>query len=170
MPTVWVHRTFRPLRLREQKTVDEIHQLLTERLAHLSQTISRREILCLFEASGAVLRASTEIAEDQQWQETVRANGGLLLSVDGIQPDKGNETIYLVRDVLTGRLLAAENVTSSTKEMIKQVLIPVVALNLPLLGVMIDAQESPLQAVAELWPGTPIISGNFMRSGKLVDS
>src|SRR5258707_8194399 len=38
------------LRLREHKTVDEIHRLLTERLAPLGQTISRREILFLFEA------------------------------------------------------------------------------------------------------------------------
>jgi hypothetical protein len=82
-------------------------------------------------------------------------NGGLLLSIDGIQPDKGNETIYLVRDLLTGRLLTAENVTSSTKASIKQVLAPVVALQLPILGVKSLAQESQLQAIAELWPGTP---------------
>jgi hypothetical protein len=31
----------------------------------------------------------------------------------------------------------------------------VVALNLPILGVISDAQESQLQAIAELWPGTP---------------
>ncbi len=37
-------------RLREHKTVDEIHQSLSEQLAPLAQTISRREILFLFEA------------------------------------------------------------------------------------------------------------------------
>jgi hypothetical protein len=143
------------LRLGEHKTVDEIHHLLMERLAPLSQTISRREILFLFEAYTALLRAGTEVGEDQHWREEVLRNGGLLLSLDGIQPDKGNETIYLVRDVLTGRILTAENVTSSTKAMIKQVLAPVVALRLPIIGVISDALESQLQAVAELWPGTP---------------
>src|SRR5260221_8199322 len=126
-----------------------------ERLAPLSQTISRREILFLFEASTALLRAGTEGGEDQHWREEVLRNGGLLLSLDGIQPDKGNETMYLVRDVLTGRILTAENVTSSTKAMIKQVLAPVVALQLPIIGVISDALESQLQAVAELEPGTP---------------
>ncbi len=135
--------------------MDEIHHLLMERLAPLSQTISRREILFLFEASTALLRAGTEGGEDQHWREEVLRNGGLLLSLDGIQPDKGNETMYLVRDVLTGRILTAENVTSSTKAMIKQVLAPVVALQLPIIGVISDALESQLQAVAELWPGTP---------------
>ncbi len=38
------------LRLREHKTVDEIHQSLSEQLAPLEQTISRREIFFLFEA------------------------------------------------------------------------------------------------------------------------
>ncbi len=131
------------LRLREHKTVDEIHRLLTERLAPLGQTLSRREILFLFEAYSALLRAGTE----------VRENKGLLLSIDGIQPDRGNETIYLVRDVFTGRIVTAENVTESTKERLKEVLAPVVALGLPVVGVISDGQSTQLQAVAELWPG-----------------
>src|SRR5260221_8437690 len=140
------------LRLREHKTVDEIHRLLTERLAPLGQTISRREILFLFEAYTALLRAGTEVSQDAAWKEEVRANKGLLLSIDGIQPDRGDETIYLVRDVFTRRILTAENVTESTKERLTEVLAPVVALRLPVVGVISDAQSTQLQAVAELWP------------------
>jgi hypothetical protein len=143
------------LRLGEHQTVDEIHQYLLERLAPIQQSISRREILFLFEAYAALLRSGTEVAHDQEWRDVARLNGGLLLSIDGIQPDKGSETIYLVRDLLTGRLLTAENVTSSTKATLKGMLAPVVALELPILGVISDAQESQLQAIAELWPGTP---------------
>jgi Transposase len=143
------------LRLREHQTVDEIHRTLTQRLALLGQTISRREMLFLFEAYTALLRAGTEVSQDAAWKEEVRENKGLLLSIDGIQLDNGNETIYLVRDVLTGRMLTAENVTDSTKERLKQVLAPVVALDLPVLGVISDAQPTELQAVAELWPQAP---------------
>jgi hypothetical protein len=143
------------LRLREHKTVDEIHRLLTALLAPLGQTISRREMLFLFEAYTALLRAGTEVSQDEAWKEQVKKNDGLLLSIDGIQPDKGNETIYLVRDVFTGRILTAENVTESTKERMKQVLAPVVALGLPVIGVISDAQPTQLQAVADLWPDTP---------------
>jgi hypothetical protein len=132
-----------------------IHHHLLSRLAPLCQTISRREILFLFEAYAALLRAGTEVALDEQWRSQVEANGGLLLSIDGIQPDRGNETIYLVREVLTGRVLGADNVTETTRERIKQVLAPVVALDLPVLGVISDAQVSQLQAIAELWPQTP---------------
>jgi hypothetical protein len=77
-----------------------------------------------------LLRAAHERREGPEWEvwvEQVQANGGLILSIDGIQPDKGNETVYLVREVLTGRILAAENVSSSRTEVIKQLLAPVVA-------------------------------------------
>jgi hypothetical protein len=143
------------LRLGEHKTVDEIHHLLTQRLASLSQTISRREILFLFEAYTALLRAGTEVQQDEEWKEQVRENKGMVLSIDGMQPDTGNETIYLVRDVLTGRILTAENVTESTKERMKQVLAAIVALGLPVIGVISDAQSTELQAVADLWPDAP---------------
>jgi len=143
------------LRLAQHQTVDEIHQAVGERLAPLQQRISRREVLWLFEAYAALLRAGTEVSADPAWRAQVQANGGLLLALDGIQPDKGNETIYLVRDVLTRRVLTAENVTSSTKAAIRQVLAPVEALDLPILGIISDAQESELLAVAELWPHAP---------------
>ena len=159
------------LRLREHKTVDEIHCILTERLAQRGQTISRREILFLFEAYTALLRAGTEVSHDTAWKEQVKKNDGLLLSIDGMQPDKGNETISLVRDVLTGRILTAENVTESTKERMKQVLAPAVALDLPVIGVRSSAQPTELQAVADLWPETPhqICQFHAMReAGRLI--
>ncbi len=142
-------------RLSEHQTVDEIHHSLSEQLAPLDQTISRREILFLFEAYTALLRAGTEVTDDEAWKEQVRKNEGIVLSIDGIQPDKGNETIYLIRDVLTGRILTAENVTESTKERLKELLAPVVALQVPVIGVISDAQPTELQAVADLWPDLP---------------
>src|SRR6266849_2365135 len=143
------------LRLSEHQTVDEIHQALSQQLAPLEQTISRREILFLFEAYTALLRAGTEVTHDEGWKEQVRTNKGIVLSIDGIQPDKGNETIYLIRDVLTGKILNADNVTESTKDRLKELLAPVVALKLPVIGVISDAQPTELQAVADLWPGVP---------------
>jgi hypothetical protein len=58
-------KSIRNLRLREHKTVDEIHQSLSEQLAPLEQTISRRAILFLFEAYTALLRVGTEVTHDE---------------------------------------------------------------------------------------------------------
>ena len=147
------------LRLSEHQTVDEIHQELLQRLEPLGVKIARREVLYLFEAYCTLLRVSSEAKEDQEWLAQVHKNGGIIISVDGIQPEKGNETVYLVRDALTGRVLAAENVTSSETEVIKALLAPVVALErerkVKVLGTISDAQESELLAVQELWSDVP---------------
>jgi hypothetical protein len=143
------------LRLREHQTVDEVHEELLERLAPLGVRISRREILYLFEAYCTLLRASSEGKDDLEWLAQVEKNGGIIVSVDGIQPEKGNETVYLVRDALTGRVLAAENVTSSETAVMKALLAPVVTLGVKVLGTISDAQESELLAVQELWPDVP---------------
>lgn len=85
----------------------------------------------------------------------MQENGGVIVSIDGIQPEKGNETIYVVRDVLTTRVLNAENVTTSDKAAMKRVLEPVLALQVKVLGVISDAQFSSRDAIAELWPQVP---------------
>ncbi len=109
----------------------------------------------LFEAYCTLMRASSEAKDDQEWLSQVEKNGGIIVSVDGIQPEKGNETVYLVRDALTGRVLSAENVTSSETAVMKALLAPVVALGVKVLGTISDAQESELKAVEELWPEVP---------------
>ena len=132
------------LHLGKHQAVDEVHEELLERLAPLGVKISRREILYLFEAYCTLLRASSEAKDVMEWLRQVEKNGGIIVSVDGIQPEKGNETVYLVRDALTGRVLAAEQVNSSETEAMKALLAPVVALGLKELGTISDAQESEL--------------------------
>jgi hypothetical protein len=88
------------LHLGKHQTVDEVHEKLLERLSLLGVKISRREILYLFDAYCTLLRASSEAKDDQQWLRQVEKNGGIIVSVDGIQPEKGNESVYVVRDAL----------------------------------------------------------------------
>jgi hypothetical protein len=143
------------LHLGKHQTVDEVHQELLERLAPLGVRISRREILYLFEAYSTLLRASSEAKDDLEWLEQAKKNGGIIVSVDGIQPEKGNETVYVVRDALSGRVLEASQVSSSETEVMKALLAPVVALEVKVLGTITDAQESELKAVEDLWPQVP---------------
>jgi len=77
------------LRLAQHQTVDELHVALQARLTPLGVTISQREILYLFDAYCTLFRASQSIADDPVWQAQTRANGGVIISIDGIQPDKG---------------------------------------------------------------------------------
>jgi hypothetical protein len=146
------------LKLAGHQTLDEVHQTLNEKLALSQTTISRREVMYLFEAYCQLLRVAQQQRSGPEWEKwlaQVTENGGLIISIDGIQPDKGNETIYLVREVLTGRVLNACNVTSSDTQTLKQVLQPVLTLGLPVIGAISDAQLSELLAIAELWPNIP---------------
>ena len=68
---------------------------------------------------------------------------------------KGNETVYMVRDALTGRVLEALNVTSSETAVMKALLAPVVALKVKVLGTITDAEVCELKAVEQLWPEVP---------------
>src|SRR6266581_2096012 len=143
------------LHLGKHQTLDEIHEAVSERLAPLGVSISRREILSLFDAFSALLRATSDLKDDQEWLDLVEKNGGMLVSIDGIQPDQGNETIYLVRDALTGRLLTADNAIESSTERIKQILAPILALAIPVLATISDAQKAEIKALVELWPDVP---------------
>jgi hypothetical protein len=143
------------LRLGKHQTQDEVHQQLSERIAPLGVSISRREVLYLFDAFCSLLRVASEVKEDKEWFAQVEKNGGIIVSIDGIQPDKGNETVYIVRDALTGRTLEAANVSSSETVVMKQILAPVVELEVPVLGTISDAQESEMKALQELWPDVP---------------
>lgn len=139
----------------QHRTQEEVYEQIQEQLALQQASISRREVLYLFDAFTTLLRAASDAASDQQWLADVEKNQGIIVSVDGIQPDKGNETIYLVRDALTGRVLAAENVSSSETEVMKRILAPVKALPVKVLGTISDAQESEELALQELWPQAP---------------
>jgi hypothetical protein len=143
------------LRLGKHQTLDEAHREIIERLAPLGVGISRREVLYLFDAFCTLLRAASDAKQDEEWLTQVKKNQGIIVSIDGIQPDKGNETVYIVRDALTGRTLAAENVASSEVEVMKEILAPVVDLSVPVLGTISDAQDSEVKALQELWPNVP---------------
>ena len=143
------------LHLGKHQTLDEIHETISERLAPLGVSISRREVLYLFDAFSALLRATSDLKDDKEWLSLVDKNGGIIVSIDGIQPDQGNETIYIVRDALTVRLLTADNATESSTERIKQILAPIEALSISVLGTISDAQKSEIKALVELWPDVP---------------
>jgi len=143
------------LRLKRHQTLDEVHEEISERLKEMETSISRREIMYLFDDFCKVMRAASDAAQDEEWKKHVEKNKGIIVSIDGIQPDKGNETIYIVRDALTGRMLAAENATESSTERLKEILEPVVQLKLPVIGTISDSQSAEIQALLQLWPNAP---------------
>jgi hypothetical protein len=79
----------------------------------------------------------------------------VILTLDGLQPEQGNEQLWTVREVLSGAVLAAANLTQASAPVLERLLQPVRASGVPVLGVISDAQESVRLAVAAVFPGVP---------------
>lgn len=137
------------LRYQRQRTIAEIHSAL-----HAQQvSISLKEIQLLSEAFLALVQ--TVIADDTQVLAQLRAQGGLILAVDGIQPEKGNETLWLLRDVRSARVLLARNLLSSGADELEPLFEEVKQLGVPVLGVVSDKQASLCLAVERVFPAVP---------------
>jgi hypothetical protein len=137
------------LRFKEHKTRKEIMDILNERGLLCRSAMSKnytKDIRFYF------------VPEDHSkkiLQETVETHGGIILSMDGVQPEKGNETLYVIREVLSGTILAAKNVKSSSTEELMEFIKPILEYEFPILGFVSDGQKSIRLAFERLSPGTP---------------
>jgi hypothetical protein len=133
-----------------QRTIAEIHTALKERIL-----ISERQILNLLANFLALLRAAqpSKVAElHTRWRKL----GGLVLSIDGMQPEKGNPALYVVREVQLDVTLMAEILeTGDHQTIVDELFEPIKDWGLPVKGIISDAQESIRMAVSQVWPGKP---------------
>lgn len=136
------------LRFNQHRTRTEIWQQL--RAEHDLQ-LSERHAQNLLEVYLAFLRASQQDPRPHL-AATIATHGGLILSLDGLQPEQGNEQLWVVREVLSGIVLGAANLQQATAPVLAGLLQPIRALGLPVLGVISDAQESIRLAVAAVFP------------------
>src|SRR5918996_267491 len=81
---------------------------------------------------------------------------GVVLALDGMQPDVGHEVLWVIRDCLSGEPLLARSLLSATEADLAVLLREVKdALPVPILGVVSDGQQSIGRAVASALPGIP---------------
>jgi len=131
-------------------TIDEI----VERFQRRKILISRPEVLNLIRDFLALLRAAqpAKIAAHRAFFE----QHGMILGIDGMQPEKGNDCLYIVREEQVSLVLLAENLPeSSTEALSDKVFTPIQSLGFVIRGVVSDAQETIREAVAQTLPGVP---------------
>src|SRR5216683_3885640 len=139
------------LRFGEHRTREEIWREFGEQTP---VQLSERHVQNLLEVYLALLRAS-EADPRERLAATVEMHGGIILALDGLQPEQGNEQLWVVREVLSGAVLGAANLQQATAAHLARLLRPIRATGLPVLGVVSDAQESIHLAVAEVFPQVP---------------
>jgi hypothetical protein len=83
----------------------------------------------------------------------------LILSIDGLQPEKGHETLYVVRELRLRRVWFAEPLLSSAASEVRRLLEQARQwadrLGLPVRLWISDKQEAFVSGIAEVFPGVP---------------
>jgi hypothetical protein len=94
---------------------------------------------------------------------------GLILSIDGLQPEKGHETLYVVREVGQKRVWFAEPLISSSAAEVRRILIQArqwaERLGIPVHGWLSDKQDAFVSGIAAEFPEVPhrYCSNHFVR-------
>ena len=97
--------------------------------------------------------------DPERLAEAYRDIESLVLTIDGLQPEKGHETLYVVRELTSKRVWFAEPLLSSATEEVRRLI--VVArqwserLDKPVRVWMSDKQDAFVTAIASEFPGTP---------------
>lgn len=137
----------------QNQTMYELYEWLTTDLA---LTISARQVLNLIGDFLALLKAGQPAKVRQQMQTLDR----LIIGIDGMQPEKGNTCLYVVRECQLGLTLVAENLANSRNTTLSQhILEPLLTLvsenGVPWYGVVSDGQASIRLALQKSLPDVP---------------
>jgi len=137
----------------QHQTRDEVYAWLAQ---DLQVTISEREISNLVVDFLALLKA----AQPAKVRRKLNSLKELVIGIDGMQPEKGNDCLYIVREIQSQVTLLAMNLEDSSQEALcQQVIEPLKSLALELglawRGVVSDAQETIRLAVAQGLKGVP---------------
>ena len=138
------------LRYRDHRTVPEIHHALCEaRVAIAQRTVS--DLLARYEELLAV-----HLADHTRLKEHLTDQGHVILAIDGLQPDKDQDVLWVVRDCLSGAVLLARSLDSMrTADLVDLLREVKQALPVPIHAVVSDAQKPIRLAVQEVLPGVP---------------
>lgn len=83
----------------------------------------------------------------------------VILTIDGLQPEKGHETLYTVRELNAKRIWFAAPLLSSSQAEIRKLIVEAKAMaaqmGKPISAWMSDKQEAFVTEIADVCPGTP---------------
>jgi hypothetical protein len=138
------------LRHAEHRSLPEIHAELVRR----GVPICARSVGNLLDRYDELLALST--TDLGRLRRITAEAGRVILAVDGLQPDVGHEVLWVLRDVLSGEVLLARSLLSSTRDDLAKLIREVSeALPVPITGVVSDGQDSIRKAVKKALDGVP---------------
>jgi hypothetical protein len=138
------------LRYAEHRSIPEIHRELTRR----GIVVAERTVTNLLDRYDELRALAT--ADPERLGPPLREQGRVILAIDGLQPDVGHEVLWVLRDCLSGEILLARSLLSSTAKDLAGLITEVRrALPVPITGAISDGQESIRNAVKQALKGVP---------------
>ncbi len=120
--------------------------------------ISRRQVDLLLQQYRTLLACNARLERDRLAQ-AAQAHGGLILSLDGLEPEGAHEQLWVVREVLTDSILAVGWVPRVTTDSLVSLLAPVQgwlqAASWPVQATVSDRQIPLRMALERVWPDVP---------------
>ncbi len=138
------------LRHAEHRSIPEIHAELVRR----GVPICVRSVGNLLDRYDELLALA--MSDTERLRHVTAAAGRVVLAIDGLQPDVGHEVLWVFRDVLSGAVLLAKPLLSSTRDDLAKLIGEVKeAMAVPIVGVVSDGQDSIRKAVKKALDGVP---------------
>ena len=96
------------------------------------------------------------LADHTRLRALLKAQGFVVLALDGLQPDVGHEVLWVLRDCVSGEILLARSLLGATEADLAPLITEVRdTVHVPIRGVISDGQQSIRKAVARTLPGVP---------------
>jgi len=133
-------------RQHDHRTMSEIGQEL--RALHLQ--ITDREVERLWDYYRMLLCGLSQ-ADRAELRVAEQIYGGLIWSVDGLQPESGQPQLWVVREVLTHKVVHAEWLRQTDEPTLKTFLQPVKAWRFKTLATLSDQQPALVNALRATW-------------------
>jgi Transposase, Mutator family len=138
------------LRHAEHRSIPEIHQELIRR----GLIVAQRTVTNLLDRYDELRALSS--ADPKRLGPLLRKQRRVILAIDGLQPDVGHEVLWVLRDCLSGEILLARSLLSSTAKDLAGLITEVrQASPVRITGVISDGQESIRNAVKQALKGVP---------------
>ena len=135
------------MRYQQHRSVPEIHQELLARGLRICQ----RTVTNLLDRYDELV--SVRLSDSRRLQTVTRKQGRVILALAGLQPDVGHEVLWMLRDCLSGEVLLARSLLSSTERDLAALIRKVKRnLSVPIVGAVSDGQRSIRKAVASALP------------------
>lgn len=135
-------------RLEEDLSFAEIHARLRD-----SVDVDERTLSKAFERFLALMRCCA--GDTASVREQLRAQGGMLVLIDGVQFDDHSPVLYVVTDVISHTTLFSERHEVRSAEALQGLLERVKAMDVPVIAFVTDKEKGLVPAIHAVFPNVP---------------